>query len=225
MAARITITGEVSSVRKIENPQDQNTDWYCLDLTTWGTGAALPEGLPMPSKDILFTVLLDKKQYDKVSQESKAAQWGLIGGRVLIQCEITLDLSFNVLEGDDMGIIAFQVEFLAAKKAADFANQEKQKVVGRSISPAAPAVAAPKRRLPKSPMKIYSIQIPYEFFPPREEKIMRAVEYYEEHGEFDQKILLEKGNNGWVLRDGYSRYLAAKRLGLDEADVGLYGEE
>lgn len=44
IAAKVTITGEVSSVRKVKNPQDQK---YCLDITTEGTGSE-PKGLPMP---------------------------------------------------------------------------------------------------------------------------------------------------------------------------------
>jgi hypothetical protein len=232
MVAKLTITGEVSQVRKVKSTLDNDVRWMCLDITTGGTGTA-PKGLPMPSKDIQFTVLMNKKQYEKLEQEVNDADVKLVGGKVLIQGEITLDLSFDVLEGD-MGVVAFQVESLDAKKKEQAEVKAEKKKSPDIIVQVQPKLVGPeqveikpKKKMPKSPMKVSSIQIPREFqeVSPSEKKIVKAVQYYVEHGSLDQEILLIKGEGGWVLHDGYTRYLAAKRLGLDEVAVGLYEEE
>lgn len=224
MVAKLTITGEVSQVRKVKSTLDDDVRWMCLDITTGGTGTA-PKGLPMPSKDIQFTVLMNKKQYEKLEQEVNDADAKLVGGKVLIQGEITLDLSFNVLEGD-MGVVAFQVESLDAKKKEQADKAENKISPDIAVKPEQ-VETEPKRKMLRSTMKIHSIQIPpeYQKKSPREEKIIKAVQYYEEHGTFNANILLDKAEGGWVLRDGYTRYLAAKRLGLDEVAVGLYEDD
>lgn len=233
MAAKLTITGEVSQVRNVKSTLDNDVRWMCLDITTGGTGTA-PKGLPMPSKDIQFTVLMNKKQYEKLEQEVNDADVKMVGGKVLIQGEITLDLSFDILEGD-MGVVAFQVESLDAKKKEQVAEVkvEKKKSPDNTAMESSVKVEPEqvgikqKKKMPKSPMKVSSIQIPQEFqeVSPSEKKIVKAVQYYVEYGYLDQEILLIKGEGGWVLRDGYTRYLAAKRLGLDEVAVGLFEED
>jgi hypothetical protein len=204
MAAKITITGVVGQIRRVKTGIDSPpfpVKWICLDITTGGTGSA-PKGLPMPSEDIQFTVLINKTQYDELNRELNKIRVKLVGSEVLIQGEITLDLSFDVIQGD-MGIVAFEVESLEVKKKREAAH----------------TVEAPKI------IKVDSIQISQEYqkLLPSEQKILKAIQYYEEHGSLDQEILLVKAEDGWVLCDGYTRYLAAKRLGLDEVAVSFQG--
>jgi hypothetical protein len=208
MAAKITITGVVGQIRRVKTGIDCPPiplKWICLDITTGGTGTA-PKGLPMPSQHIDFTVLINKAQYDELNRQLNKIRVKLVGSEVLIQGEITLDLSFDVIQGD-MGIVAFEVESLEVKKKREAAIH-------------AETVQAHKL------MKIDSIQISQEYkkLLPSEQKILKAMQYYEDHGSFDEEILLVEAEDGLVLRDGYTRYLAAKRLGLDEVAVSLQGK-
>jgi hypothetical protein len=207
MTAKITITGVVEQIRRVKTGIDSPPfplKWICLDITTGGTGSA-PKGLPMPSQDIHFTVLINKTQYDELNRELNKFRVKLVGSEVLIQGEITLDLSFDVIQGD-MGIVAFEVESLEVNKKREAALYTE-------------TAEAPKV------MKVDSIQISQEYqkLLPSEQKILKAIQYYEEHGSLDQEILLVKAEAGWVLCDGYTRYLAAKRLGLDEVSVAFQG--
>lgn len=71
-------------------------------------------------------------------------------------------------------------------------------------------ISAYKRRI-----AIADIIVPDEFIkhPPKENKTRNIERYYRRNGVWDKPIILGKGN---VLRDGYARYLVAKKLGLEE---------
>lgn len=71
-------------------------------------------------------------------------------------------------------------------------------------------ISAYKRRI-----AIADIIVPDEFIkhPPKENKLRNIERYYRRNGVWDKPIILGKGN---VLRDGYARYLVAKKLGLEE---------
>lgn len=236
MAAKITVTGQVQEIRKVKSPNDPNTYWTCLEIVTGGSPSA-PKGLPDPSKDIQFTILMNSKQFSKLQESSAEANLSVKGSKILVQGELILDLSYEILAGD-IGIISFQSENLDAtkvkpdivegiKKEENVNNMGKSKAsFDEAFKEIAVGAEKPKNKQPNSPMKICSIQIPPEFKErnPREEKILKAVQYYELHGEFDSEILLIKSEEGWVLKDGYTRYLAAKRLGLDEIAVTLFEE-
>lgn len=72
-----------------------------------------------------------------------------------------------------------------------------------------------------SSLKLSEILIPtlYEKHPPHAEKIDRALVYYQEHGKFDKQVAVQKIREGWLLTDGYTRYLAAEELGLEDVPV------
>ncbi|MFC5402272.1 hypothetical protein [Cohnella soli] len=63
-----------------------------------------------------------------------------------------------------------------------------------------------------------SIVIPEGFKPPREEKILSAMAYYEENGQMEKPIEIIVLPEGIVqLRDGLARYYAYQRLGIKKA--------
>lgn len=56
---------------------------------------------------------------------------------------------------------------------------------------------------------------------PRREKLNTIKEYLSEYGEFDKPVVLD----GYLLKDGYARYVAAKELGIKEIEcenIGSY---
>ncbi|MFC0394145.1 hypothetical protein [Paenibacillus mendelii] len=57
---------------------------------------------------------------------------------------------------------------------------------------------------------------------PQKEKIRAAIQYFEQHGSFAVPILFEQKEQGWILKDGYAQYLAARKLHLEEMEVALY---
>lgn len=67
-------------------------------------------------------------------------------------------------------------------------------------------------------ISINDIKISYLFQenPVRQSKVTNQISYYKINSSFDRLIVLNMSN---VLIDGYSRYLAAKQLGLSEIDV------
>ncbi|MGG1653727.1 hypothetical protein [Paenibacillus sp. NRS-1780] len=60
--------------------------------------------------------------------------------------------------------------------------------------------------------------IPDLFVEPRPEKIELAIEHYQTHGELPE-IEVHNINNEWVIVDGYAKFLAGQRLGLERITV------
>lgn len=234
MASKITVTGEVRKVRKLQNPSDSTVQWVCLEIITGGSPNG-PKGLPMPSQDIHFTVLMNTKQYKKLKDSSSEAKLKVEGSKVVIEGELILDLSFEILEGD-IGVICFKAENIDAAKrqkeiqVAEVAASEVAKAYSEVAVSVAEAIEEPQvymetqetqSKVSHMIVGIASIQIPSEFLEtsPREEKISKAQQFYEKHGDFDKDIVLVEGEYGWILKDGYARYIAAKRMGLEEIRV------
>ena len=69
-------------------------------------------------------------------------------------------------------------------------------------------------------MPIGDILIPehFDMSPPKREKIDSAIAYYQEHGCLDTPLTVAKDS---ILVDGYSRFLALKELGVEEAECQL----
>lgn len=180
----------MKELRSVSSPN--GVKWHCLEITTGGSPNA-PKGLPTPSSDIDITILLNDKQLNKLNDESKLSQVKLVGSKLLIQGELILDLSYEVLNGD-IGVICFQAENLDAKKNMQAQNTAEtiQPEQEPASEPSAPT--NPKEQPFKNPMELESILIPelYKQSTPREEKIIAAIQYYEQHGSFDTAILLEQ---------------------------------
>ena len=60
--------------------------------------------------------------------------------------------------------------------------------------------------------------------PPKKEKVDRAICFYKYYGIFDSPITIKldaKGNK--ILKDGYARYIAAKKLGVTQIPYKIIG--
>ena len=74
-----------------------------------------------------------------------------------------------------------------------------------------------------SPIPLDEIKISYVFqrCPVSEKKILKAIDYYYNHGKFDKPIKIKYKNK--ILVDGLSRYEAAKFLNIKEVPVTYAG--
>jgi len=52
---------------------------------------------------------------------------------------------------------------------------------------------------------------------PKRKKVQKELDYYKEHGKFEKPFIVR--NKNMHLQDSYSRYIAAKELGLNEISV------
>ncbi len=78
----------------------------------------------------------------------------------------------------------------------------------------------------KKLIDVDKVYIPRDFMnhPPKKEKIDRVICFYNHYGIFDSPITIKldaKGNK--ILKDGYARYIAAKKLGVTQIPYKIIG--
>lgn len=78
----------------------------------------------------------------------------------------------------------------------------------------------------KKLIDVDKVHIPRDFMnhPPKKEKIDRVICFYNYYGIFDSPITIKldaKGNK--ILKDGYARYIAAKKLGVTQIPYKIIG--
>ncbi|MGF7033408.1 hypothetical protein J2T17_004356 [Paenibacillus mucilaginosus] len=220
MGIKITVTGIIKEHRALKSP-DQKHDWHCIEIETSGSKSA-PKGLPLPSQDVQVTVLANDKQMKKLMSSSNVEGDSPVGLRCLVAGELTLDLSYDVLAGD-IGIIAFSIERME-EKAAKKESQAEEKAPELLVEAATTHESIEAKEPAKdNKIPINLIDIPESFARtrPREEKIESAIDFFNKNGFFDKPVCVEPGavEGRWQLTDGYIRYVAAKRLGLEAIDV------
>lgn len=215
MGAKITITGAVLKVRKVENPKQKKAFINCLEIETGGSPNA-PKGLPIASM-VNYTVMCNDKQLNKLKRELETYNLPLKGGNILVQGEINLDQPLSVVEGE-IGVIAFQLQSLDAmklQKEQEQAEGPKQNKVEEEI-----IVETPTPIPTVLPLTQIFVPEAIRATRPRVEKLEDCINYYKEHGRFDKEIKVRYiEDKGWVLQDGYARLVAAEELGLTEINV------
>jgi|GEM_PF-620219 hypothetical protein len=78
----------------------------------------------------------------------------------------------------------------------------------------------------KKLIDVDKVYVPRDFInhPPKKEKVDRAICFYKYYGIFDSPITIKldaKGNK--ILKDGYARYIAAKKLGVTQIPYKIIG--
>lgn len=241
MSIKITVVGIVQEVRCIPSPANENVNLYCLEFEENGSKSS-PKSLPMAS-DIAVTVMMNEKQYNKLQNSLKNAGFEvLVGTKIVVQGEITIDMPMDVVSGD-MGVITYQAEPVVPKKdnPKEKPKDEKQ-AQQKTKSPKVPKPDPPNPKDKKAiqqprPVKrvwinneakqhadnteaipLTQISIPQEFAekPPHPEKVEYCMQIYKQNNAFDKPVILKKISEGWLLTDGYARYVAAENLGLKE---------
>lgn len=133
----------------------------------------------------------------------------MVGKKVVIEGELTLDLSFEIIAGD-IGLVTFSAKVAEAKKE----KKADEQVPAKPQENKEPEINA-------NELPLEEITIPPDFLTtqPRKDKVDMAIKYYKEHGKFDKPVHVEKSENGWVLYDGYARFVAADQLKLEKIVV------
>ena len=69
-------------------------------------------------------------------------------------------------------------------------------------------------------IKISSIRIPEEYYwkPPRQEKIVEHIQYYKEHGSFQNPVTITQRG---LLTDGFIHYLLACEMGIESVECTI----
>lgn len=124
MPVKIKVTGPVKKVRTVKSPLDKKVNWNMLEITTGGSPAA-PKGLPLASAKVNYTVLLNDKQYKKLKSELEEFNLPLIGAKMFVEGEITLDQPLSIVEGE-IGVIAYQFHCIDAQKLKNEREKEQE---------------------------------------------------------------------------------------------------
>lgn len=192
MAGKLEITEFVEHIRRIKNPYNDKYFWNCLDVKVKGSENA-PKGLPLPSKEIQYTILITDKQRNKIESDLLALEKDIHQCKLKIQGEITLDLPFGIIDGD-IGVIAYQIKCIEEKVNTETTTISKKK------------------------LKLKDIVVPNKFLRtnPRENKIKSVIQYYNAQGEMPDPVTVIPLNDGtYYLQDGYIEYLASKAMGIE----------
>lgn len=66
---------------------------------------------------------------------------------------------------------------------------------------------------PKGMVELKRLKVSNDFqkSPPKEYKIEKAINFYENNGRFDKPVKIDKNK---IILDGYARYIAAQRMGI-----------
>lgn len=198
MPAKINLTGFPTDVQVLP-------DYYRLSMEEGGT-LYPPKGLPSASQPISYTVLVSRKL---------GSQLGLpdTSQRLLIQGELTLDLPLNECPGE-IGVIAFQGQVIPERKPEP-----------KAAPPTPPAF---KERswpdLSQHPqIAVTDIKIPAAFLvrKPNKAKTEALKSAVATQGQLDEPIVVRPtlDGSGYVLFDGYRRYLVARELGWTTVPV------
>jgi hypothetical protein len=235
MGAKITITGTVSKIRKVSINSEQKkrkgkVNINCLEIITGGSPNA-PKGLPAASQ-IHFTVLCNDKQFNKLKKELDEHNLSLKNSSILVQGELNLDQPLSLVEGD-IGVIAFQLQSLdvmklereqektAEETAATTENTPKQEK-GQEKEQGKESNSELENKPKVLPLSQIFIPEAIRATRPRAEKLINFIKFYKEHGYFDKNVKVKQDNNkGWMLIDGYARFVAAEELGLNEIIIDV----
>ncbi len=201
VGAKITLTGSVTSSWR------QVAQYFVADLETGGSSTA-PAGLPLPSKNITYTVFVSLKAGRKVGLETapKDKRW-------VIQGELCLDLPLDQCSGE-IGVVAYQISEMTAKASGTTS-------AAASVSTA--TVPAFNSDLAQAPtMRLAELRIPEKFLGSRLNpvKTQAVRNFVADHHTIDKPITVCRDEEGtlWLV-DGYRRYVVAAEAGLTDVPV------
>lgn len=213
MGAKITVIGKAADIRLVESPIKNGMPITCLEIETGGSPST-PKGLPNASV-IQYTVLMNDRQYARLRMELEELSLTAGEATLVVHGELNLDLPMNIVHGE-IGVIAFHVTVVEA--IGSFIPSGK---------PPPPSGEVEFRQghgesLPES-LDCRQITVPEELRrnPPQREKVEKAIAYYRQHRVLEEPVKVLKTGNGWILVDGYTKYLAAGELGLNEVPIAV----
>ena len=203
MGANITIGGIVNRMRRMKNPYNkkgQDFDWICLDIETGGV-APPPKGLPKV-REIEYTCVLNEKQFKTLTQEMEEYDLRKIKERyVVVQGEITLDLPFEVLDKNEIGVVTYRIR----SKEVENIKKHLESEEGAAYIP------------------VEDIQTPESKMEIEEEQLQASIDYYQTKSSFKDPIVVKKDavKGKWLLVKGELSYRTAKQLKLEKVSVSI----
>ena len=201
MGAKITLVGKIKEIRHIKSPVNEKVELSCFEIETGGSATA-PKGMPTASL-IQYTVLVNDKQYKKLQSELDTLALTVEDATLVIQGEITIDQPMDVVEGD-IGVIAFNVGCVETTKKEKVAQEVKVETIEKTAGPIPCMVS------------FEHIDIPEKFATPSRVKVDNVIAHYKEHGVLIEPVKIKKSGDRWLLVDGYTKFVAAQELGLNE---------
>ena len=199
----ITIDGTIKSIRTFDDKP-----FICLDVVTTNTYFP-PKGFPEPTQEIEYTVLVSKKQFTRLENELAPFDTPILNSEIHVQGKPTFDLTYDVLVGD-LGVIALEVKSMTARKT-------ELDWIEKGIYLQDP-LDYPEE-IPTS-LPLHLIEVPEKAHYPNQDKIAQRLAYYQKHGRFNPSgVTVQWFRGKWVLKRGFSRFAAAKQLGLTEIPV------
>ena len=204
MAAKITLTGRPTG------PIVETSQYFRFEMEEGGSPAP-PKGLPSASV-MAFSVFVAKKAGKKLGFPRLPAQ------RLLVQGELVADLSLSECPGE-IGVIAFKIEELLPKE--DRESGQESAVPAPPIRPAAvprqPSAGSGPNLSAYPVVPLEQIAIPDAFLrtPPSAPRTAELQAQIREQGQLDEPLVVERTVEplGYLLKDGYRRYLIARQLG------------
>lgn len=203
MPHKITLTGKpVGSLR-------QKGSYLAFDMEEKGSPGS-PKGLPKCST-ITYTVFINQKQLKKAGLTEENIQTQ----KLLVQGEPTLDVPVDDCPGE-IGVICFQISIIPEKQKEKEADKPSQESVKE------PVKAEEKLKGPEGTEDFVSIEtivVPEEFLNshPNPQKTQQVIDYIKRKGYLDEPITINRDTK--ILRDGYRRYIVAKREKLNLVPV------
>lgn len=188
---KITLKGKATSNLRMHD------DFLTFDMEEAGSERTLKQ-LPS-SSTISYTIFVTESQLHKAGISKKE----VIETRLILQGEPSLDIPIDLCPGE-VGVIVYQI-------------QAPEKQAKRDTSKAKQPMTMPKGT--KGYMAMDQLVVPKAFqeLPPNPKKVQERKAYVREHGSFDQPVTIDQATGEIV--DGYSRFVAAQELGIDQIPV------
>ncbi|MFD2328773.1 hypothetical protein ACFSR7_05870 [Cohnella sp. GCM10020058] len=191
MTTRFNLTGVVEEVKTIPHPDSPAGNLYLLIFQEDGP-SEIHEGLPLPGR-VKISVTLSQNMYSTMQAQYHEMGAAIEGSTVAFAGWISASLSW---EHGGIVFIPSGVNSISYQMFKD----PKPKIQEDKL-------LWPERR----------IIVPDEFLrnPPKQEKLQAAQNFISEHGQMEKPCEVELDADGQRvhLKDGYAKFLAAKRLG------------
>ena len=225
MAAKITLTGRPTG------PIVETAQYFRFEMEEGGSPAP-PKGLPQ-ARVMTFSVWVAKKAGKKLGFPRLPAQ------RLLVQGELVADRPLSECPGE-IGVIAFKVEMIVPKAQENSKEEQasmREPGEAKPLEVQAPTATNAEGRTspaakgwpdlsPYPVVPLCAIRIPKRLkrSVPNAQRTQQLREAVYEHGQLDAPIVVQRDAEGYILQDGYRRYLVAQQLAWEQVPIKMVGD-
>ena len=212
MGAKIILTGRPTG------PIVETSQYFRFEMEEGGSPAP-PKGLP-PASVLTFSVFVAKKAGKKLGFPRQPDP------RLLVPGELVADVPLSECPGE-IGVITFQVEELLAKETLvpDHPSTVPAPPIRPKVAPRQPSAGFRPDLSAYPVVPLEQIAIPDAFLrtPPSAPRTAELQAQIQEQGQLDEPLVVERTVEppGYLLKDGYRRYLIARQLGWTTVPVQM----